>query len=76
METARKTKVTTHLLAYGSGTGNASIAEEIKKGVIGPLREVHNWTNRPVWPQYTEIPADTPPVPKGLDWGLWLGPWG
>lgn len=41
---------------------------------IGPLREVHNWTNRPVWPQYTEIPTDRPPVPKGLDWSLWLGP--
>ncbi len=74
VETARKTKVATHLLAYGSGTGNGSIAERIKEGVIGSLREVHNWTNRPVWPQYTEIPTDTPPVPKGLDWDLWLGP--
>jgi predicted dehydrogenase len=74
VETARKTKVATHLLAYGSGAGNGLIAERIKEGVIGPLREVHNWTNRPVWPQYTEIPTDTPPVPKGLDWDLWLGP--
>ena len=74
VETARKKKVATHLLAYGSGTGNGLIAEEIKRGVIGPLREVHNWTNRPVWPQYTEIPTDKPPVPKGLDWDLWLGP--
>ena len=53
VETARKTKVATHLLAYGSGTGNGRIAERIKEGVIGPLREMHNWTNRPVWPQYT-----------------------
>jgi len=74
LETARKTKVATHLLAYGSGTGNGLIAARIREGVIGPLREVHNWTNRPVWPQYTEIPTDTPPVPKGFDWGLWLGP--
>ncbi len=74
VETARKTKVATHLLAYGSGTGNGLIAQRIKEGVIGALREVHNWTNRPVWPQYTEIPTDTPPVPKGLDWDLWLGP--
>jgi hypothetical protein len=42
--------------------------------VIGALREIHNWSNRPVWPQYTEIPADRPPVPKGFDWDLWLGP--
>jgi hypothetical protein len=74
VETARKTKTATHLLAYGSGAGNAAIAERVKEGVIGPLREIHNWTNRPVWPQYTEIPTDRPPVPKGLDWELWLGP--
>jgi predicted dehydrogenase len=74
VETARKTKVATHLLAYGSGAGNARIVQRIEEGVIGALREVHNWTNRPVWPQYTEIPTDTPPVPKGFDWDLWLGP--
>jgi predicted dehydrogenase len=74
VETARKTKVATHLLAYGSGAGNGSIARRIREGVIGPLREIHNWTNRPVWPQYTEIPKDRPPVPKGFDWELWLGP--
>ena len=74
IETARKTKVATHLLAYGSGTANGMIAARIKQGVIGALREVHNWSNRPVWPQYPEIPKDRPPVPKGFDWDLWLGP--
>jgi len=74
IETARKAKVATHLLAYGSGSGNALIAERITQGVIGKLREVHNWTNRPVWPQYTEIPTDKPAVPKGFQWDLWLGP--
>jgi len=74
VETARKTKVATHLLAYGSGAGNGLISQRIREGAIGELREVHNWTNRPVWPQYTQIPTDTPPVPKGFDWDLWLGP--
>ncbi len=74
IDTARKTGKQTHLLAYGSGEGNARIAEAVKRGVIGRLREIHNWTNRPVWPQYTEIPTDRPPVPKGFDWDLWLGP--
>jgi hypothetical protein len=74
LEAARKAKVATHLLAYGSGIPNGLIVERIKQGVIGPLREVHNWTNRPVWPQYTEIPTERPPVPKGFDWDLWLGP--
>jgi len=74
IETARKTGVATHLLAYGAGTGTEMIMTRIKEGAIGVLREIHNWSNRPVWPQYTEIPTDTPPVPKGLDWDLWLGP--
>jgi hypothetical protein len=74
IETARRTKVATHFLPYGAGEGNRRIAARIKEGAIGTLREVHNWSNRPVWPQYPEIPTDRPPVPKGLDWDLWLGP--
>jgi hypothetical protein len=74
IETARETQRATHLLAYGSGTGNARICAQINAGAIGTLREVHNWSNRPVWPQYPEIPRDTPPVPRGFDWDLWLGP--
>ena len=59
------------------GTSSDSLrqgVEIIQSGAIGEVREVHVWTNRPVWPQYTEIPTDQPPVPKGLDWDLWLGP--
>jgi len=74
VEVARRTKVGTHLLAYGAAPYNTAIARCVKEGVIGPLREIHNWTNRPVWPQYPQVPADTPPVPKGFDWTLWLGP--
>ena len=69
VRTARETQVATHLLAYGSGSGNEWICQRIKEGVIGPLREVHNWTNRPVWPQYTELPKDRPPVPQGTRLG-------
>lgn len=74
VETARQSKVATHLLAHGAAPGNERIAERILEGAIGRLREIHNWTNRPVWPQYTEIPPDRPPIPPGFDWQLWLGP--
>lgn len=46
----------------------------VDEDLIGPIREVHCWTNRPRWPQGIERPTDTPPVPETLDWDLWLGP--
>jgi len=35
---------------------------------------VHNWSARPMWPQYPLLPKDRPAVPEGFDWDLWLGP--
>jgi hypothetical protein len=74
IETAAKTKVPTHFLPASSGENVLTAAQWIKAGAIGTLREVHNWSNRPVWPQYPVIPTDTPPIPNGFDWDLWLGP--
>jgi len=74
VETARETKAATHLLAWGGGGSMDTVMAWINDGAIGTLREVHNWSNRPIWPQYATVPADTPPVPPGFDWDLWLGP--
>jgi hypothetical protein len=74
IETARQTKVATHFLPASAGEQARMVAGWIKEGVIGKLREIHNWSNRPVWPQYATIPTDTPPIPKDFDWDLWLGP--
>jgi hypothetical protein len=38
------------------------------------VREVHVWTNRPIWPQGLDRPAGSDPVPNSLDWDIWLGP--
>lgn len=76
-EAARKYKVATQMGNQGhSGEGTREICEWIWSGAIGPIREVHAWTNRPVWPQGIEVdrPKDTPPVPDTLDWELWIGP--
>ena len=76
-ETARKYEVATQMGNQGhSGEGIRLLCEWVWDGAIGPIREVHAWTNRPVWPQGIEVdrPADTPAVPAGLDWDLWLGP--
>jgi predicted dehydrogenase len=74
IETARKMGVSTHLLAWSKRSGYGLIRDWIKDGAIGTLREIHNWSNRPVWPQWTANPSDTPPIPEGFDWDLWLGP--
>ncbi|NQT26597.1 Gfo/Idh/MocA family oxidoreductase [candidate division KSB1 bacterium] len=74
IETAQKTGMSTHLLAWSQRPGLALIKDWIKDGAIGTLREIHNWSNRPVWPQWTANPVETPPIPKGFDWDLWLGP--
>jgi hypothetical protein len=74
VETARKMKVATHFLPASDGAEIRAIKAWIDDGAIGTLREVHNWSNRPVWPQYPTIPIDAPPVPEGFDWQLWLGP--
>jgi len=72
VETARQTKKATHLLAWQNRPIDA-VRDMILDGAIGTLREVHNWTDRPFWPQQLQIPTDRPPVPEGLDWNLWLG---
>lgn len=76
-ESARKHKVVTQMGNQGhSGDGVRLICEWIWDGAIGPVREVHAWTNRPVWPQGIEVekPTETPAVPASLDWDLWIGP--
>ncbi len=74
IETARRTKVATHFLPASNGANIRAIKAWIDDGAIGTLREIHNWSNRPMWPQYPTLPTDTPPVPEGFDWQLWLGP--
>ncbi|MHC4497821.1 MAG: Gfo/Idh/MocA family protein [Planctomycetota bacterium] len=74
-EAAREYKVATQMGNQGhSGEGVRLICEWIWDGAIGPVRDVHAWTNRPVWPQGIDRPKDVPPVPATLDWNLWLGP--
>ena len=50
--------------------------EAIQSGVIGPVKEAHVWTNRPVWPQAPGIVARPTPSapPPELHWDEWLGP--
>ena len=74
IETARSRKIATHFLPASEGAGQQQALDMIKNGAIGTLREIHNWSMRPMWPQFPTLPADRPRVPEGFDWTLWLGP--
>jgi hypothetical protein len=74
IDMARAKNVATHFMPWDSNGSMEPVMAWIRDGAIGTLREVHNWTNRPVWPQYATLPSETVPVPKGFDWDLWLGP--
>lgn len=70
----RNPKLVTQMGNQGhSGDDGRRVVELIRGGAIGRVRDVHVWTNRPVWPQGEARPA---PVakPASLDWDLWLGP--
>ncbi len=81
-EAAKKYKVATQMGNQGQASdGPRRLREMIWDGVIGPVREVHVWTDRPnngllntYWPQGVNRPEGTPAVPAELDWDLFLGP--
>ncbi len=81
-EAARKYKVATQMGNQGQASdATRRLQEMIWDGVIGPIHEVHVWTDRPnrglsdtYWPQGVRRPTDTPPVPETLDWDLFIGP--
>ncbi len=74
IDTARETGVSTHLLAWSERSGLQVALDWIQDGAIGKLKEIHNWSNRPVWPQWSANPKTGMAVPEDFDWSLWLGP--
>jgi predicted dehydrogenase len=74
-EAARRYKVVCQMGNQGHSEEGVRLIEEwISDGAIGKVREVHCWTNRPIWPQGMPRPVDTPEPPPTLDWDLWIGP--
>ena len=73
-ELARRHGVATQMGNQGQADESGRVlCEYLWSGAIGAVREVHVWTNRPIWPQAIERPKEQPPVPATLDWDLWLG---
>jgi predicted dehydrogenase len=78
-ETARKYNVQTQMGNQGTANdGFRAGIELVRSGAVGPIREVHAWTNRPFdyWKQAPDIvarPTETPPIPPHVHWDLFLG---
>jgi len=73
---ARETGLVTQMGNNGhAGEGLRLTREWLQAGAVGPVREIHCWSDRPGkwWVQDHDRPTETPPVPPGLDWNLFLG---
>lgn len=74
-EVAAEMGVVTQMGNQGtSEDGLREAVEVIRSGAIGDVKEVHLWTNRPIWPQGVGRPAGEDPIPKELNWEAWIGP--
>lgn len=74
---AREKGVATQMGNQGHAKpGTRRVVEIVRSGILGPVREVHHWTDRPIWGQGQGAPDHSdciPVVPESLDWDLWLG---
>jgi hypothetical protein len=74
-QTAREYNRATQMGIQGhAGEGIREMEEwMLHHNAIGKVREILIWTDR--WPvPYKGRPTETPPIPQGLDWDVWLGP--
>jgi predicted dehydrogenase len=72
---AAKHKVATQMGNQGNSHDDVrKLCEWIWNNEIGEIREVHAWTDRPIWPQGITRPKQTMSVPKTMNWDLFIGP--
>jgi len=72
---AKEYGVVTQMGNQGSSSdGLRRAVEVVHAGVIGPVKQIHVWSNRPIWPQGIRQPEGEDPVPADFKWDSWLGP--
>jgi predicted dehydrogenase len=73
-EIAKEAGVATMMGNQGTANTGLREAAAILKGKhLGQIKEVHVFTNRPVWPQGIERPKEEE-APPFIHWDEWLGP--
>ena len=78
-KTARENNVIVQMGNQGSSLNSMRRCTEVlQSGILGDVKEVHVWTNRPVWPQGNEVAKwvkahpKADPLKKTLNWDAWL----
>ena len=72
---AAEKKLVTQMGNQGTAEdGFRSGVELLRSGVIGHIKEILVWTNRPIWPQGMPRPKGTPGIPNNVHWYEFLGP--
>ena len=72
---ARETGVVTQMGNQGHAQSDSRrLVECLRGGILGEVKQVHVWTDRPIWPQGLRRPSETQSIPSTLDWDLWIGP--
>lgn len=71
---AKKAGVATQMgNQHHNGRTYRTLVKLIQSGAIGKVERAHAWSNRPIWPQGIERPAQSSEPPNSLAWDLWLG---
>lgn len=70
---ARRAGVVTQMGIQSHANDGIRLAKEwYEAGVIGEAKEIHIWTDRPLWPGGLTAYPEPAPVRAGLNWDLWL----
>jgi predicted dehydrogenase len=71
----RETGVATQMGNQGHSSEEIrATCEWIWDGAIGPVHEVHAWSDAGRWVVGSGRPQERIPEPEGMNWDLWLGP--
>ena len=76
-ETAKKYGVCGQMGNQGSAeNGLRRAVELVQEGILGNIKEIHVWTNRPIWPQAPGVMKrpNEEPIPKNVNWEAFIGP--
>ncbi|MGB1929235.1 MAG: Gfo/Idh/MocA family protein [Mariniblastus sp.] len=74
-DAAKESGVVTQMGNQGTALSNLrESAALIRNGVVGDVKEVHVWTNRPVWPQSFGLKVKEETPPNTVHWNEWIGP--